>query len=199
MIALLRGAPHVSWYQLTIEPNTRFHSAPPPLPAEEELGAIQDAGESLLAQHDLQQYEVSAYARPAYRSAHNLNYWNFGDYLGIGAGAHGKLTLPDAGVVLRTQRTRVPRDYLEGDRPRTPRITEVRTDELPLEYLMNALRLRDGTPVAQFLARAGPAAQSWNARILALRAEGLLDPDPERIRASAVGFRFLDAVLARLA
>lgn len=198
-VALQNGAPHVSWYQLTIEPNTRFHRSPPRLPAEEELGAIQDAGEALLAQLGLQQYEVSAYARPGHRSVHNLNYWNFGDYLGIGAGAHGKLTLPDGGIVIRSQRTRVPRDYLQGDRPRTPLMTEVGADELPLEYLMNALRLREGSPAAQFHARAGPFAQSWHARILALCDEGLLDPDPECIRASALGFRHLDAVLSRLA
>ena len=197
--ALAHGAPHLSWYQLTIEPNTRFHTLPPLLPAEDELGAIQEEGEALLAARGIEQYEVSAYARPGHRSAHNLNYWNFGDYLGIGAGAHGKITLADSGTVLRTQRTRAPRDYLEGDSPRAPQLRTVSPAELPLEYLMNALRLRDGAPTSAFLARAGAEALAWTERIDTLRADGLLDADTAQIRASPLGYRYLDAVLARLA
>jgi oxygen-independent coproporphyrinogen-3 oxidase len=197
--ALAHGSAHVSWYQLTIEANTRFHSAPPPLPAEDELAAIQAAGERRLAAGGLEQYEVSAWARAGCRAAHNLNYWNFGDYIGIGAGAHGKLTLAAGARVLRTLRTRVPRDYLEAPLARARQCREVPPGELPLEYLMNALRLREGTPLAQFAARAGACAREARPALLALRREGLLDPDPEVLRASALGYRHLDALLARLA
>jgi oxygen-independent coproporphyrinogen-3 oxidase len=197
--ALAHGAPHVSWYQLTIERNTRFHTAPPQLPGEDTLADIQDRGEALLAAHGLAQYEVSAFARTGRRCAHNLNYWNFGDYLGIGAGAHGKVTLAEEGRVVRTQRTRVPRDYLSGEVASLRRASAVEAAELPLEYLMNALRLREGSPAAQFAARTGARLETLAGTLASLREQGLLDADPGLLRATALGFRHLDALLSRLA
>ena len=197
--AIAHEAPHLSWYQLTLEPNTAFHSAPPPLPAEDELAEIQDRGEELLARHGYEQYEVSAWARPGHQCRHNLNYWHFGDYIGIGAGAHGKITLPGQGRVLRTRKTRVPRDYLAGAATSIRTDTAVAPGELALEFLMNALRLRKGTSVARFEARTGLAAATIGTQLGALRARGLMESDPARLCTTALGFRYLNAVLAEFA
>ena len=182
-----------------MEPNTAFHSAPPPLPAEDALAEIQDRGEELLARHGYVQYEVSAWARPGHRCRHNLNYWRFGDYIGIGAGAHGKLTQPAQGRVLRTRKTRVPRDYLAGAAASIRTDTVVPADELALEFLMNALRLREGASVAEFEARTGLAAATIGAQLGALRARGLMEADPARLCTTARGFRYLNTVLAEFA
>lgn len=197
--AIAHEAPHLSWYQLTVEPNTAFHTAPPRLPAEDQLAEIQDRGEELLARHGYLQYEVSAWARPGHQCSHNLNYWRFGDYIGIGAGAHGKLTLPAQGGVLRTRKTRVPRDYLAGSAAAVRSDTVVPADELALEFLMNALRLREGASVADFEARTGLAATTIGARLEGLRARGLMEPEPARLCTTAQGFRYLNAVLAEFA
>jgi len=197
--AIAHDAPHLSWYQLTVEPNTAFHSAPPPLPAEDELAEIQDRGEELLARHGYVQYEVSAWARPGHQCRHNLNYWHFGDYIGIGAGAHGKLTLPAQNRVLRTRKTRVPRDYLAGAAASIRTDTVVPADELALEFLMNALRLREGASVAQFEARTGLAYATIASRVDALRSSGLMVAQAERLCTTARGFRYLNAVLGEFA
>jgi oxygen-independent coproporphyrinogen-3 oxidase len=197
--AIAHDAPHLSWYQLTVEPNTAFHSAPPPLPAEDQLAEIQDHGEELLARHGYVQYEVSAWARPGHRCRHNLNYWRFGDYIGIGAGAHGKLTQPAQGRVLRTRKTRVPRDYLAGTAASIRTDIVVPADELALEFLMNALRLREGASVAQFEARTGLACATIASRVDALRSSGLMVAQAERLCTTARGYRYLNAVLGEFA
>jgi putative oxygen-independent coproporphyrinogen III oxidase len=197
--AIAHDAPHLSWYQLTVEPNTAFHSAPPPLPAEDQLAEIQDHGEELLARHGYLQYEVSAWARPGHQCRHNLNYWRFGDYIGIGAGAHGKLTQPAQGRVLRTRKTRVPRDYLAGTAASIRTDTVVPADELALEFLMNALRLREGASVAQFEARTGLACATIASRVDALRSSGLMVAQAERLCTTARGYRYLNAVLGEFA
>ena len=197
--AIAHQAPHLSWYQLTVEPNTAFHSAPPPLPAEDQLAEIQDRGEELLARHGYLQYEVSAWARPGHRCRHNFNYWRFGDYIGIGAGAHGKLTQPAQGRVLRTRKTRVPRDYLAGTAASIRTDTVVPADELALEFLMNALRLREGASVAQFEARTGLAYATIASRVDALRSSGLMVAPAERLCTTARGYRYLNAVLGEFA
>jgi oxygen-independent coproporphyrinogen-3 oxidase len=197
--AIAHDAPHLSWYQLTVEPNTAFHSAPPPLPAEDQLAEIQDRGEELLARHGYVQYEVSAWARPGHRCRHNLNYWRFGDYIGIGAGAHGKLTQPAQGRVLRTRKTRVPRDYLAGTAASIRTDIVVPADELALEFLMNALRLREGASVAQFEARTGLACATIASRVDALRSSGLMVAQAERLCTTARGYRYLNAVLGEFA
>lgn len=117
--ALALAPTHLSWYQLTMEPNTVFWSQPPELPEDDILWDIQEAGQALLDEHGYRQYETSAYARDGLRARHNLNYWSFGDFLGIGAGAHAKLSAPD-GRIVRTWKTRLPKDYLNPQRPSRP-------------------------------------------------------------------------------
>ena len=197
--AIAQDVPHLSWYQLTIEPNTVFHSRPPVLPVEDELAGIQQQGEEQLAQAGYTQYEVSAFARPGHRCRHNLNYWGFGDYLGIGAGAHGKISLPGEGRVLRSRRSRVPKDYLASMPAARRDASPVDADELPLEFLMNALRLCEGVPAEDFEARTGVALAQLDAELSSLRAKGLLVEDTRRLCTTPTGFRFLDSVLSALA
>lgn len=142
-LAIQLNPEHLSWYQLTIEPNTEFYRRPPTLPEDNTLWGIQDAGQALLAKHGYAQYEVSANAKVNKRAAHNLNYWRFGDYLGIGAGAHGKVTLVD-GQIFRTRKTRHPNHYL-STLPEALVIKEsIEQEDLPLEFMMNRLRLFEG-------------------------------------------------------
>ncbi len=195
--ALAQEVPHISWYQLTIEPNTVFHDRPPLLPVDDLLAEIQDRGEALLRHHGYEQYEVSAWARPGARCRHNLNYWRFGDYIGIGAGAHGKLTVAHTGEVVRTRKTRSPSDYLgaKGDGARV--LERVAPSELALEFLMNALRLREGCSFEDFESRTGLAIEVIAGQLDALRAQGLMSREGGRIAATETGFRFLNVVLER--
>ena len=195
--ALALQPAHLSYYQLTLEPNTRFYRSPPLLPDDETIDVIQDRAQEELARHGYPRYEVSAYARADRRCRHNLNYWEFGDYLGIGAGAHGKLTDPAAGQIQRLWKVKHPRDYLAragtpagvgGDAP-------VREAELPLEFLMNALRLVEGVPAALFGERAGLPLAALEPGWSQARARGLLENDPERLQASELGLRFLNDLL----
>ncbi len=188
--------PHISWYQLTIEPNTAFHKRPPKLPAEPVLEGIQEQGESLLRRAGYSAYEVSAWSRPGHRCHHNLNYWQFGDYIGIGAGAHGKWTELASGLVRRTTRPRQPASYL--DQPEAMQEKTLDRADLVGEYMMNALRLHDGFELADFSARTGLSSDVLEEPLTALLERGLLEqgPDPQRLRASALGRRFLDSVVA---
>ncbi|WP_243038894.1 radical SAM family heme chaperone HemW [Dyella sedimenti] len=196
--AVALGPTHVSHYQLTLEPNTAFAANPPPLPDDDHAWAMQEACEHQLAEAGYRQYEISAYARPDRRCAHNLNYWRFGDYLGIGAGAHGKLTDVAAGQVRRRWKTRHPKAYLAapgapgrigGDGP-------VAADELPFEYMLNALRLVDGVPMADFAERTGLPAERIAAALATTRGRGWLDDDPARLHTTPLGQRFLNDVIA---
>lgn len=139
--------PHLSWYQLTIEPNTLFASRPPPLPDDDTLWEIFDQGDQLLRQAGYQQYETSAYARPGYQCQHNLNYWRFGDYIGIGCGAHGKITCSD-GQIIRTVKTRHPRGYLQGNYLASQQ--PVAEQDKAFEYFMNRFRLLEPAPRDEF-------------------------------------------------
>ncbi len=186
---------HLSWYQLTIERNTAFYKQPPQLPVEDDLGAIQAAGESLLSAAGLVNYEVSAYARPGYRCRHNLNYWEFGDYLGIGAGAHGKLTLLDRGEIRRTAKKRQPADYLASGDVHT-RGQRLGSADLPGDFMLNALRLSDGFSPALYETRTGLPLDAQSATLEALADKGLLDIGRERIRPTALGRRYLDSVVS---
>lgn len=188
---------HLSYYQLTIEPNTAFHHAPPALPDDETVGAIQDRAQAELAQHGYRQYEVSAYAREGWRCRHNLNYWEFGDYLGIGAGAHGKLTDPAAGQIHRLWKLKQPREYLAsaGMRAGIGGDAPIREADLPVEFLMNALRLVEGVPTALFAERTGLPLAALEPALRQSRERGLLEMDPERLQATAQGLRFLNDVL----
>ncbi|MBN1237562.1 MAG: radical SAM family heme chaperone HemW [Gammaproteobacteria bacterium] len=148
---------HISWYQLTLEPNTAFHRRPPSLPRDETIKEIEERGLESLRQHGYLRYEISAHAREGFRCRHNLHYWRFGDYIGIGAGAHGKLTCPERGAILRRAKTRNPATYME--RAGTPAaVGEERVEspeQIVLEFMMNALRLTDGVDVDCFERRTG--------------------------------------------
>lgn len=145
--AIALNPPHLSWYQLTIEPNTLFGSRPPKLPDDDALWDIFEQGDRLLTAAGYQQYETSAYAKPGYQCQHNLNYWRFGDYLGIGCGAHGKVTFPD-GRILRTAKTRHPRGYMEGKY--MDRQHDVEQADKPFEFFMNRFRLLEAAPRKEF-------------------------------------------------
>jgi oxygen-independent coproporphyrinogen-3 oxidase len=188
---------HVSWYQLALEPNTAFERRPPPLPDDDVVARIEERGRELLAAHGYERYEISAYARRGRRCLHNSNYWQFGDYLGLGAGAHGKVTLPEAGVIARRAKTRNPRTYLQragrGDAASEERVAT--RGQAALEFLMNALRLVDGTPVEVFEARAGQPAAAIAAACAEATARGWLGPEPERLRATPAGLQRLNRLL----
>src|SRR5690606_16773469 len=192
--AIAQGPTHLSWYQLTMEPNTLFWSQPPELPEDDLLWDIQEAGQALLAGHGYTQYEVSAYARAGKAARHNLNYWTFGDFLGIGAGAHAKLSAPD-GRIVRQWKTRLPKDYLDPAKAFRAGERVLEAAELPFEFLMNALRLTDGVPAALFEQRTGlPLASLATARREA-EARQLLQTDPQRLVATAQGQLFLNELL----
>ena len=185
---------HLSWYQLTVEPNTVFWSQPPEIPEDDILWDIQEAGQALLAEHGFAQYETSAYARDNRRARHNLNYWSFGDFLGIGAGAHAKLSDP-LGQIRRSWKTRLPKDYLDPNKPFQAGERLLEAAELPFEFMMNALRLTGGVPAALYEQRTGlPLASSGEAGSAA-RAAGLLDADPQLLRPTARGQLFLNDLL----
>ncbi|WP_366935660.1 radical SAM family heme chaperone HemW [uncultured Microbulbifer sp.] len=198
------GVQHISWYQLTIEPNTAFYSAPPVTPGSEAIAAIQRAGRAYLAAQGYGRYEVSAYSPPGRESRHNLNYWSFADYIGIGAGAHGKFTVPAEGQILRTRRTRTPRDYLslgqrdvdQGTFP-LPKCDRVAPSERPLEFLMNALRLEAGVPAASFPAYTGLPLAALEREWARLETMELVQPLGERIATTDFGYDYVDEILQR--
>ena len=165
---------HLSWYQLTIEPNTVFYSKPPRLPEDDILADIEESGKSLLAEHGLQQYEVSAYSSPQKASLHNMNYWQFGDYLGIGAGAHGKITLLEKQQIIRTRKTRLPKVYLEPDKTFMTEQISIATENIAGEFFMNALRLNKGFSHEMFAARTGLAIADFKDSIHLAQQKGLL-------------------------
>jgi putative oxygen-independent coproporphyrinogen III oxidase len=192
--ALSFKPPHLSWYQLTIEPNTVFYSRPPALPEDDLLAQMQEEGIALLAGNGLERYEVSAYAARGRQSRHNLNYWQFGDYLGIGAGAHGKVTQPGAGGVIRKRKVRQPAAYLDAGKPLTAESVAVPPAELPLEFMMNALRLKAGVDAALFESRTGLSRDVLEPVLAKLRARRLVQQD--RLSTTGPGFSFLNDVLA---
>jgi oxygen-independent coproporphyrinogen-3 oxidase len=186
------GVPHVSAYQLTIEPNTVFFSRPPQLPAHDECADMQLLAEEILARGGYEHYETSAFARPLHRCQHNLNYWEFGDYLGIGAGAHGKISFPDR--ITRHERIKQPREYLHAEATIAERPVEI--SDLPFEFMLNALRLVDGFAPALFEERTGLPLLSIEKPLKRAEEAGLLERDWSRIRPTARGQRFLNELLA---
>ena len=196
--AVGRSAGHISWYQLTIERNTRFWSTPPVLPDESGLESIQQAGEGVLAEAGLHQYEVSAFSREGEESRHNLNYWRFGDYIGLGAGAHGKISLPD-GTIIRTQRTRAPADYLAvttSSPLSPPRGVAVSPAEKITEFAMSTLRLRSGVPVAHFTQTTGNTVDQLTTAAETAVSRGWLEaPGTGQFVTTPLGYQFLDSVI----
>lgn len=189
------GPQHISAYHLTLEPNTVFYNQPPALPDDDVSAAMQEAIEAELAGAGYEHYETSAFAKKNRRCKHNLNYWLFGDYLGIGAGAHGKLTLHDR--VLRQVRYRQPKTYMEralaGNAVEEERT--VTSDELPFEFMINALRLTEGFPVSLFSARTGQSLTAALPMLEEAQRRGLIERDALHIRPTLLGQRFLNELL----
>lgn len=190
--ALSFAPPHLSWYQLTIEPNTAFYKTRPVLPEDDLLWDIHEAGETLLASHGFVHYEVSAFAQDNRYSRHNLNYWEFGDYLGIGAGAHGKITRDG---IYRYRKTRLPADYLDAGKPFGTTLEKVEDADLPFEFMMNALRLGNGVPAHCFSERTLLGPDSIASAVTAARQAGFLDNCPERYKPTRQGWLFLNDLL----
>jgi len=191
-LATEHGATHISWYQLTIEPNTVFFRTQPVLPQDETLEQIQLQGEQYLKAQGFINYEVSAW-RKERPSAHNLNYWQFGDYLAIGAGAHGKVTQSDG--IYRFQKTRLPKDYLAKVPAEHGQWKRIEADELPFEFMMNALRLNEGVPFYFYEQRTGLSLSEIEPALNGLRQKKLLVADSERIACTEQGHLFLNSVL----
>jgi len=194
--ALAFKPPHLSVYHLTIEPNTMFALNPPAVPDDDLASDMLDLITARTGSIDMARYEVSAYARPGHRCAHNLNYWQFGDYLGIGAGAHSKLSF--AHRILRQVRWREPAAFMShaAQGSAVSNENEVKRSELPFEYMLNALRLRDGVELLRFSERTGLPLSSIKAGLDQGRERGLLDPDPALLRPTARGFDFLSDLQA---
>jgi len=186
--------PHLSWYQLTLEPNTEFYSRPPELPDDDHLWDIYRRGSDYLHQHGYEDYEVSAWSFQGRASRHNLNYWTFGDYLALGAGAHGKISLVDGGI-RRYWKTRQPDAYLNRIGSRTAGSDAIAVDDLPLEFLMNALRLKEGVDESLFSERTGLPLTTVGVKLEQLRNEKLLVSD--RLQATDLGQRYLNSLLER--
>jgi putative oxygen-independent coproporphyrinogen III oxidase len=194
--AIAFAPPHLSFYQLTLEPNTLFHRHPPPLPDEDAAADIEDAVQAMLAEAGYVHYETSAHARPGRECRHNLNYWRFGDYLGIGAGAHSKLSFRDR--IVRQVRFRQPKQYLEKVAAGAPLMenAEVSREDVGFEFMLNALRLTDGVPTALFAERTGHPLAIVARGLEAAAARGLIEADPAVIRPTSLGRRFLNDLQA---
>ena len=194
-IAVNSGASHISWYQLTIEPNTEFFSHPPTLPVDDRLAEIQQSGLNVIKNNNYSQYEVSAFARDGRESRHNINYWQFGDYLGVGAGAHGKITIPEDNQLIRTTKTRQPKDYLNRvGRPIAKKI-EISEEDIVLEFMMNALRLKAGVPVHYLSLRTGIDKEFIEQKVSKLQSQGLMESSALRYQTTSLGYQFLNTVL----
>lgn len=193
--AIACGTPHVSAYHLTIEPNTLFHRHPPPVPDDDSASAMQDAIEESLATAGYAHYETSAYARSGKACRHNLNYWTFGDYLGLGAGAHGKISFKNN--ILRETRPRQPKAYLARAETGAAfaESRAVAPDEIGFEFMMNALRLRDGFPTALFAQRTGLPLTHVLRELEAAEARGFVERDHARVRPTVLGQRYLNDLL----
>ena len=193
--ALAYSPPHLSCYHLTLEPNTLFHRAPPSLPDEDASADMQDMIEARLAEAGYLHYEISAFAKPSHRCRHNLNYWSFGDYIGIGAGAHGKLTSHEG--VRREMRHKHPNAYLDAAAGGSfvQDANWVAASDLPFEFMMNALRLLDGVPRAQLELTTGLPLSSIESELGVAKSRGLLELDATNLRPSEQGRRFLNDLL----
>ena len=198
--AIALAASHISYYQLTLEPHTHFYRHPPTLPDDELGWAIQEQGADLLTRHGWQQYEISAYAKDRYECAHNTNYWQFGDYLGIGAGAHQKISLDRTGV-WRSEKPKNPLQYMEqalNDLSAGPARHPLGRDELVFEFLLNALRMKSGFTRQLFERNTGLSFTWLATKLQALIQEGLVVRLDDGLQCSETGYRYLDDLLMRL-
>ncbi len=191
--ALSFKTPHLSFYNLTLEPNTYFANFPPKLPSEDEIDAIFEQNLALLESAGYRRYEISAYAKKDQECKHNLNYWRFGDYIGIGAGAHGKISFPDR--ITRQVRERHPQTYMEAMETKGNALIESReipTKDLPFEFMLNVLRLSDGVNTSTFSERTGLPLNVISKPLNEASQKGLLDPHPAKLKATAQGLRYLN-------
>nr|WP_246531540.1 radical SAM family heme chaperone HemW [Polynucleobacter paneuropaeus] len=191
--ALSFNTPHLSLYNLTLEPNTYFASFPPQLPNEETIDAIFEQNLALLGKAGYQRYEVSAYAKKGQECKHNLNYWRFGDYIGIGAGAHGKISFPDK--VTRQLREKHPEQYMQAMETQGHALLEARditAQDLPFEFMLNVLRLSEGVQTITFSERTGLPLSMISKELSEASNQGLLDTNPTLLKASEQGFRYLN-------
>jgi len=185
---------HISFYQLTLEPNTYFHKFPPPLPAHDQIYIGQKECQQLLNKAGFLQYEISAYAKNKAYCQHNVNYWRFGDYLGIGAGAHGKLNISEQDGIIRTQKLKSPEAYLKKV---SAKVDKVLSNDIPLEFLMNSLRLKAGFSIDFYQETTGLASSTLEPMLSELVDEGLLTKQDVFYACSEKGWDFLDEVLKR--
>ncbi len=186
---------HLSWYQLTLEPNTAFYSRPPRLPDEDSIADTMASGLALLEEAGLERYEISAYAQPGRQSVHNRNYWQFGDYIGIGAGASGKITLGDDNRLIRTRKVRQPDHYLSRSGNFLAETSDIAPGSLDLEFLMNALRLKDGFAATLYQSRTGNSFSTIRKKLEYLEAEGMLRLTESHVVPTDKGFLFADNML----
>jgi putative oxygen-independent coproporphyrinogen III oxidase len=194
--AITQQPPHLSWYQLTIEPNTQFHSKPPKLPEDELLWDIQERGDELLKQAGFEQYEISAYSQVGQQCQHNLNYWRFGDYLGIGCGAHGKITLANKNQIVRTVKVKHPKGYMDLTRSYMSDKKVVPSEDLPFEFFMNRFRLLEPCPKSDYSDFTGLAMDDSTKKNLQIALNrGLLVESVDEWRVTQLGRRYLNTLL----
>ena len=194
--AITQQPPHLSWYQLTIEPNTQFHSKPPKLPEDELLWDIQERGDELLKQAGFEQYEISAHSQVGQQCQHNLNYWRFGDYLGIGCGAHGKITLANKNQIVRTVKVKHPKGYMDLTRSYMSDKKVVPSEDLPFEFFMNRFRLLEPCPKSDYSDFTGLAMDDSTKKNLQIALNrGLLVESADEWRVTQLGRRYLNTLL----
>ncbi|MAI65383.1 MAG: YggW family oxidoreductase [Alteromonas sp.] len=188
---------HLSWYQLTIEPNTPFYSRPPELPDDDILWEIQEKGHRVLEAAGYKQYEISAYSKEGHQCRHNLNYWRFGDYLGIGCGAHGKITDVDTGSIQRLVKVKHPRGYMEMSRPYIDKKNTVEAGDLPFEFFMNRFRLLEPCPIDDYRALTGlDISDEVKFALEDAAQKGLLDISSQHWQVTSMGRRYLNTLLS---
>lgn len=183
---------HFSWYQLTIEPNTLFYRERPTLPVDDLIWEMQLAGQALLKDQGFQQYEISAYSQTGRNCKHNRNYWEFGDYLGIGAGAHSKITKQETGEIIRFAQVRHPKDYLDAEKRQQFNPASIETKDIIFEFMLNALRLTDGVSMQLFTKHTGLPVTIIKEKVTQAIKQGLLINDPERLCPTEKGLTFLN-------
>ncbi len=195
--AIALNPDHLSWYQLTIEPNTAFYSKPPALPADDVLWDIQQQGIALLAEAGYQQYEISAYSKsPALQAKHNINYWQNGDYLGIGCGSHGKITVPDSNTIYRTVKVKHPKGYMDDERAHLDQLLTVDIDDRAFEYMMNSLRLMRPFTLTDFEQKTGLAREQISQAMREAKAKQLLQEEHGQWQVTQLGHRYLNNLLS---
>lgn len=194
--AISLSPPHLSWYQLTIEPNTSFASKPPALPNDDVLWDIQEQGHALLTQAGYQQYEISAYAKTGHQCQHNLNYWRYGDYLGIGCGAHGKITNLETGEIVRSVKVKHPKGYMDLSKSYLNQETKVEKEDLAFEFFMNCFRLVEACPKADFeRLTASKLSQKDSQTISKAIGQGLISETASHWQVTELGRRYLNSLL----